>query len=450
MPKLQYQNSWDASAPNINLELGFRDAEIAEHLRHESSAHGRLMDPPARNSQWRFGYPNPVNYNDNELFCGGFTTQWEINGGKCGVCGDAWNLPEPRPHEDGGEYGKGLITRRYAAGQDVDIEVELTANHMGNFKFKLCPYNGNIKKLTQECFDQYPLYLVNPNGSLSEDFHISHKRAKIKSDTYYLTVRLPLYVTCTHCVVQWTYRAGNGWGICPDGSGALGCGAQESFINCADVSITSNTAIGFGPSVAAPSNPSVSHQHVSSRLSHNNPYLIYYRDFSKKGTPIVPLVVRSQVCLATGPFKEVPGMDRWCQKNCMRYPPSCPTDKCRCLKDCNALPPFNKIRGSDQYCLDKCLKCSLTWRGQVCSLRSKFEDNPNVLRVSFQQTKSVFWKEDDQNGQVSLKLKVCITKKGDQMPSTPGIRRINSPALVRDSVYNLRGNKASRGWKSGH
>lgn len=21
---------------------------------------------------WRFGYPNPVNYNDNELFCGGY------------------------------------------------------------------------------------------------------------------------------------------------------------------------------------------------------------------------------------------------------------------------------------------------------------------------------------------------------------------------------------------
>lgn len=36
------------------------------------NGHGRLMDPPARNSMWRFGYPNPVNYNDNELFCGGY------------------------------------------------------------------------------------------------------------------------------------------------------------------------------------------------------------------------------------------------------------------------------------------------------------------------------------------------------------------------------------------
>lgn len=29
------------------------------------------MEPPSRNSMWRFGYPNPVDYNDNELFCGG-------------------------------------------------------------------------------------------------------------------------------------------------------------------------------------------------------------------------------------------------------------------------------------------------------------------------------------------------------------------------------------------
>lgn len=40
---------------------------------HHAQAHGRLMDPPARNSMWRFGFPNPVNYNDNELYCGGYT-----------------------------------------------------------------------------------------------------------------------------------------------------------------------------------------------------------------------------------------------------------------------------------------------------------------------------------------------------------------------------------------
>lgn len=26
---------------------------------------------------WRFGYPNPVDYNDNELFCGGYAGKFD-------------------------------------------------------------------------------------------------------------------------------------------------------------------------------------------------------------------------------------------------------------------------------------------------------------------------------------------------------------------------------------
>lgn len=48
--------------------------------------------------------------------------QWEQNGGQCGVCGDAYNLRSPRPHEAGGEYGKGIISRRYAAGQVINFK----------------------------------------------------------------------------------------------------------------------------------------------------------------------------------------------------------------------------------------------------------------------------------------------------------------------------------------
>jgi Lytic polysaccharide mono-oxygenase, cellulose-degrading len=81
------------------------------------NSHGRLMEPPARNAMWRFGYPNPINYNDNELFCGGYAVQWEQNSGKCGVCGDAYNIESPRPHEAGGDYARGYISRRYTAGQ---------------------------------------------------------------------------------------------------------------------------------------------------------------------------------------------------------------------------------------------------------------------------------------------------------------------------------------------
>lgn len=54
-------------------------------------SHGRLIEPPSRASAWRYGFDTPHNYNDHELYCGGFTRQWAQNDGKCGVCGDAWD-----------------------------------------------------------------------------------------------------------------------------------------------------------------------------------------------------------------------------------------------------------------------------------------------------------------------------------------------------------------------
>ena len=49
---------------------------------------------------WRYGYQTPPDYEDNEGFCGGQTVQWSQNGGRCGLCGDAYN--GVREHEAGG------------------------------------------------------------------------------------------------------------------------------------------------------------------------------------------------------------------------------------------------------------------------------------------------------------------------------------------------------------
>jgi hypothetical protein len=35
--------------------------------------HAHLMEPVNRSSMWRKGYNTIVNWNDNELFCGGFS-----------------------------------------------------------------------------------------------------------------------------------------------------------------------------------------------------------------------------------------------------------------------------------------------------------------------------------------------------------------------------------------
>ncbi|XP_072943597.1 uncharacterized protein [Epargyreus clarus] len=303
--------------------------------RRGAEGHGRLMDPPARNSMWRFGFPNPVNYNDNELFCGGYAVQWEQNSGRCGVCGDADHLNEPRPHEAGGMYGKGIITRHYSVGQEIEVEVELTANHLGTFVMKLCPNNNPKQEASQECFDRYPLYI---SGTRGDRFLIPLDTAK--KEIFRYRVRLPPYVTCIQCVLQWTYYTGNMWGICPNGTEAVGCGRSETFRNCADVSVVTSTG-GLPPAFAGD-------------LRRDNPFLLYYRDFTMPQN-VFPLVVRDQVCVPSEGFRIFPGMQNWCQTNCLRYPPNCPEALCNCPQECEAIGELEGRDGADVYCMDQCI-----------------------------------------------------------------------------------------------
>ncbi|CAH1645838.1 unnamed protein product [Spodoptera littoralis] len=334
--------------------------------RRGAEGHGRLMDPPARNSMWRFGFPNPVNYNDNELFCGGYAVQWEQNEGKCGVCGDAHHIPEPRPHEAGGMYGKGIVTRHYSVGQEIEVEVELTANHLGTFVMKLCPNNNPKQEASQECFDRYPLYI---SETRDDRFLIPLDTAK--KEIFRYKVRLPPYVTCTQCVLQWTYYTGNMWGVCSNGTEAVGCGRSETFRNCADVSVITSTG-GLPPAFAGD-------------LRRDYPFLLYYRDLNmprnvyplvvrQKLTDIrkesyvisndidtdsveefVPPIIRDQVCVPTRSFSRLPGMLSWCQTNCLRYPPNCPEELCTCPQVCEATGELEGREGADVYCMDQCI-----------------------------------------------------------------------------------------------
>jgi len=299
------------------------------------NAHGRLMMPPARNAMWRFGYPNPVNYDDNELYCGGYAVQWEQNGGKCGVCGDAYHLPLPRPHEAGGTYAKGIISKFYAAGQTIDIEIELTANHQGYFEISLCPNNNPRVEADQNCFDTYPLKVED-----AEDNKYFIPAEVGKRGTFKYRVELPPFVTCTQCILQWTYYTANMWGICPNGTEAVGCGKPETFRNCADVAITSNT--GSIPPLF---------------IGKNNPFLLYYRDYrAPEDENLFPLIVRDQTCVPTSSYRVLPGIRDWCDQNCMRYPPNCPESVCHCPSTCEAIGELAGREGADVYCQDACIK----------------------------------------------------------------------------------------------
>ena len=62
------------------------------------------------------------------------------------------------------------------------------------------------------------------------------------------------------------------------------------------------------------------------------------------------------MCLATQSYTNIEGMDEWCQRSCLSYPPNCPTDKCQCLSHCEAVGRLAGEEGTDVFCHRNCLR----------------------------------------------------------------------------------------------
>ncbi|KAF2889920.1 hypothetical protein ILUMI_16253, partial [Ignelater luminosus] len=152
--------------------------------------------------------------------------QWSEHGGNCGSCGDNYGDSVPRKNENTGTYGLGYVVTQYKSGSVINITTLLTANHRGTFTYSLCVLKDFTQPETEECFVNLP-YLDGSYGF------------KIEPSAYYVlnSVVLPPGVTCERCVLRWHYKTGNSWGTCNDGSGAIGCGPQETFRSCSDISI---------------------------------------------------------------------------------------------------------------------------------------------------------------------------------------------------------------------
>lgn len=144
------------------------------------------------------------------------------------MCGDPYTDPVPRDNEIGGKYGgKGVIVQTFENTYTVNIGFEITANHLGYVYYNLC----NLDEFgveSEECFEKYRLRFADG----SDRFYIGPSTGLIDS-----FVVLPENLSCKHCVLRWTYNTGNSWGICEDGTGEVGCGAQENFKSCADIAI---------------------------------------------------------------------------------------------------------------------------------------------------------------------------------------------------------------------
>uniref|UniRef100_A0A0B6ZZ67 Chitin-binding type-4 domain-containing protein n=1 Tax=Arion vulgaris TaxID=1028688 RepID=A0A0B6ZZ67_9EUPU len=193
-------------------------------------AHGRLLEPASRMSAYLKGLPTPPNYNDHEMNCGGREIQHDQNGGKCGICGEQYQLTKNYERPNGVMVQHNIKTSVYLENQVIIIRLQITVSHKGYHEFKICNVQrtGGIEA-TQECLD----------ATVLEDENGAKKFYNGTESTGYFEyiLVLPEGLTCSHCVIQWRWKCGNDWG-CDAGGCCVGCGArQEEFYGCSDVTI---------------------------------------------------------------------------------------------------------------------------------------------------------------------------------------------------------------------
>ncbi|XP_022664178.1 uncharacterized protein LOC111251662 [Varroa destructor] len=210
---------------------------VAIVLVQQAAGHARLVEPPSRNTLWRFGYHAAPNFEDSELFCGGIKVQWADNGGRCGVCGDSYSKPAPRLHESGSPIDPKITVRTYAPGEDVVFVVDVVANHLGYFEFALCPRNDSGVRETEDCFQPLRVKSLNSTEVLVEEGKMRYRLNNDRKGLFNLVATLPKDISCSKCILRWHWRSANNWGTCDNGTQATGCGPQETYRNCADVSI---------------------------------------------------------------------------------------------------------------------------------------------------------------------------------------------------------------------
>ena len=160
--------------------------------------HGMMMDPVNRASRWRKGYGGPKEYTDNQLSCGGRNIQWGKHKGKCGVCGDEYGIENPKFHYPGAFATNPPIVKTYQEGQQIEVKIKITANHLGYFTFRLAPLVS--QPITQSELNKIMLRMPDGNAEW---------KLPRGNGMYTITLQLPRGVTCQHCVIQWWWSTGN-------------------------------------------------------------------------------------------------------------------------------------------------------------------------------------------------------------------------------------------------
>ncbi|XP_045173145.2 uncharacterized protein LOC123534789 [Mercenaria mercenaria] len=341
----------------------------------EVSGHARLINPPGRSTMWRYGFNTPHNSDDHQLSCGGFGVQFYRNNGKCGICGDRYD--GDRPNEAGGLYATGTIARTYNQGDVITVQVEITVNHGGWFEFKICPNNDVKKRATQECLDKYLLQQLDG----STRFVIPEGLGIVS-----IKLKLPQGLSCSQCVLQWKWNTASN--VRCDGSKCCrGCGPQEQFYGCSDVTITGSSS-QYKPPVYVQPVPTQQPLPTGGNVGIPGSFQPISSGFIggsvlPSGHIPVPDVVSA--CRATPAFRlNNAAADDWCRRNCKNG--YCPKQYCddTCRGQAALVPVTNTCTAkqfwrekytvpdaADKWCVETCTKghCPLEYCENTCWAR---------------------------------------------------------------------------------
>ena len=126
-----------------------------------------------------------------------FQRQWKINDGKCGLCGDPWDVKE-RPHEDRERFPEVFVIKPEEGQDIIKIFAELPYGSNGSVEVRLC--DSQKLRPTKACFEKNKLFIVEAS---SVRYDVEGK------DHVMLRLIIPPTVICETCVLQWKFVKGN-------------------------------------------------------------------------------------------------------------------------------------------------------------------------------------------------------------------------------------------------
>lgn len=93
---------------------------------------------------------------------------------------------------------------RYAEGSDAEVSATINGTGYGFLQVSLCIRNDSSKDENEACAHDVVLYIPE-----TESFIVPVSSAAEMS----ISVRLPLGVTCEHCILRWSLIEGTMMGI---------------------------------------------------------------------------------------------------------------------------------------------------------------------------------------------------------------------------------------------